>query len=153
MIFSVVRGSRRASSVGWSSATVSELLDVALRPEAPRTSDAGAFPPAGGGRRTPRPCSAAAAAGLGATGRTCMPSPWRKKAPAAKWRGAKKGGGGGGNGGHVAAADLRRWISHSSCFSPFLKNSLANSHLSGTTFLNPYVLSWRTKEEKLLCLK
>lgn len=29
------------------------------------------------------------------------------------------------------------WISHSKCFSPFLKNSLANSHLSGTIFLKP----------------
>ena len=27
----------------------------------------------------------------------------------------------------------------SSCFSPFLKNSFANSHLSGTTFLNPCI--------------
>ncbi|MFS7911202.1 hypothetical protein Hanom_Chr02g00115291 [Helianthus anomalus] len=32
---------------------------------------------------------------------------------------------------------FRRWISHSKCFSPFLKNSFANSHLSGTIFLKP----------------
>lgn len=30
-----------------------------------------------------------------------------------------------------------RCISHNKFFSPFLKNSLANSHLSGTIFLKP----------------
>ncbi|BAT08423.1 Os09g0455250 [Oryza sativa Japonica Group] len=52
-----------------------------------------------------------------------------------KCGGAKNGGG---DGDAVDADDVfLRWISVSSCFSPFLKNSFANSHLSGTTFLNP----------------
>lgn len=32
---------------------------------------------------------------------------------------------------------LRRWMSLSNAFSPLLKQSFANSHLSGTTFRNP----------------
>ncbi|ONM56652.1 hypothetical protein ZEAMMB73_Zm00001d021264 [Zea mays] len=52
-----------------------------------------------------------------------------------------------------AGATFRRCMSQSRRFSPRRKKSLANSHRSGTIFLNPYVLSCRTKLEKLLCLK
>mmetsp|Transcript_65882 Transcript_65882/g.208512 ORF Transcript_65882/g.208512 Transcript_65882/m.208512 type:complete len:205 (-) Transcript_65882:514-1128(-) len=50
-------------------------------------------------------------------------------------------------------AALRRWIWRSRWGDPRMNPSLANSHLSGSTFRNPYVFSWRTKLEKLLCLK
>ncbi|BAT09055.1 Os09g0526650 [Oryza sativa Japonica Group] len=62
-------------------------------------------------------------------------------------------GDGGGGAAAAAATTFRRCISHNKRFSPRRKQSLANSHRSGTIFLNPYVLSWRTKLEKLLCLK
>jgi len=53
----------------------------------------------------------------------------------------------------VVAPALRRWIVASRSGRPRRKASFANSHRSGSALRKPYVLSWRTNEEKLLCLK
>mmetsp|Transcript_3248 Transcript_3248/g.7639 ORF Transcript_3248/g.7639 Transcript_3248/m.7639 type:complete len:286 (+) Transcript_3248:1260-2117(+) len=53
----------------------------------------------------------------------------------------------------VLGGAFLRWISDSRCRWPRINWSFSNCWRSGLTFRKPYVLSWRTKLEKLLCLK
>jgi hypothetical protein len=49
--------------------------------------------------------------------------------------------------------ELLRWIRCSELLAPRLKSGWPKTQASGSTLLKPYVFSWRTNDEKLLCLK